>query len=393
MAQLIFKCPYLKGGGKNISHLTNMTKYISTRKGVEKIEHEHRNLPTTKKQKNLIKDILKDFPSTKNLFEYDEYKDMPTIETASDFITTAINLNYDAASKKENYVNYIANRPQVEKITRHGLFTEGNEEVNLSKVAKEVSKHEGNVWLPIIALKRDDAERMGYDNAQSWKLLLEQEVINIAENLKIPINNFRWYAAYHNHSHHPHIHMICYSTNPREGFLTKVGIRNIKSNLMQHIYGQELNLIYKDKSQRRDSLKRESKKAIDEIFSKVTNGDFDKNEIIVKQLLKLSKRLQDCKGKKVYGYLPQSIKKIVDSITDEIGKEPTVAKAYDLWFDLQKNITLNYTDKGTAKPPLSSQKEFRSIKNHIIQVADNLSKLILQENIGVEEVKKKIAEI
>ena len=393
MPQLIFKCPYISGGGKNVSHLKNMTNYISTREGVEKITIKDQNAPSTKKQKELIKNILKDFPNTKNLFEYGEYKSQPTVETASDFITTAINLNYDLAAKKENYVNYIANRPQVEKITEHGLFTSGDEKINLSKVAKEISEHEGNIWLPIIALKREDAERMGYDNANSWKLLLEQQAINIAENLKISLSNFHWYAAYHNHPHHPHVHMICYSDNPKEGFLTKLGIKNIKSKLMNHIYENDLELIYSQKSEIRDKLKEESEKAMDEIHRKILNRDFTSNDNLEKNLLKLSERLNDVKGKKVYGYLPQSIKKIVDSIVDELCKEPSIQKSYDIWFELQKELSQNYTDKIIEKPPLSAQKEFKSIKNYIIKVADELSMMNQKKDIDFCESYDKQNEI
>lgn len=383
MAQLIFKCPYLKGGGKNISHLTNMTKYISTRKGVEKIDLKYRNIPATKKQKNLIKDILKDFPNSKYLFEYNEYKDMPTIETASDFISTAINLNIDVASKKENYVNYIANRPQVERISSHGLFTAGDKKIILSQVAKEVSEHKGNVWLPIIALKREDAERTGYDNAESWKLLLEQFAIDLAKNLKISDTNFRWYAAYHNHENHPHVHMICYSTNPKEGFLSKTGIKNIKSELMKSIYGHELELIYAEKTQQRDRLKEESKKSIREIFARLEKNETNQNNNLEKMFLELSEKLKTVKGKKVYGYLPQCVKKIVDNIADELCSEPSIQKAYELWWQIQNDISNNYSDRDIPKLPLSKQKEFKSIKNHIIKSAVDFS---LKNNLEGEKI-------
>ena len=151
MAQLIFKCPYLKGGGANATHLKHITNYISTREGVEFLTAENGNLPATKKQQDFIVTLTKEFPNSKTLFEYEDYLQNKTIENASDFISMALEYNIDKVAKKENYVDYIANRPMVEKLSTHGLFTAGDDKIVLSKVANEVANHEGNVWLPIIA--------------------------------------------------------------------------------------------------------------------------------------------------------------------------------------------------------------------------------------------------
>ena len=371
MAQLIFKCPYIKGGGRNTSHLTHIANYISTRDGVEFIRNENR--PATKKQEKLINEIIKDFPNSKTIFEYADYMQNKTVGNASAFISMALEYNIDRACKKENYVDYIANRPMVEKISSHGLFTAGDGEIILSQVAQSVANHDGNVWLPIIALRREDAVKSGFDNAQSWKLLLEQYALEIAKNLKIPDKNFRWYAAFHNHNHHPHVHMICYSTNPKEGFLTPVGIKNIKSGLMQSIYGDELKILYAEKSMKRDELKAESKKAVEHLFSKIAGGEIHATKL-EQMLLELSENLKHTDGRRVYGYLPPRTKELVDAITDELTKEPSIAKAYDLWYELQNKVANNYSDKEIPKLPISQQKEFKSIKNHIIAQADVLSK-------------------
>lgn len=372
MAQLIFKCPYLKGGGANASHLIHLTNYIATRDGVEFLTAENRNLPATKKQEEFICQLLKDFPSSKNIFEYDDYLKDKTIANASEFISMALEYNIDRVAKKENYVDYIATRPLVEKISSHGLFTAGDDKIVLSKVAEKIANHEGNVWLPIIALKGEDAVRSGFDSLESWKLMLEQYVLEIAKNLKIPDSNFRWYAAFHHHKN-PHVHMICYSTNPKEGYLSKTGIKNIKSGLMQSIYGSELQMIYAEKTIMRDELKAESRKAVGQLMQSIVRGNME-NENLEKLLVKLSENLKYTKGKRVYGYLPPKTKQLVDEITDELCKQSSVAKAYDLWYKLQYEVVGNYTDKDIPKLPLSKQKEFKSIKNHIIYEADKLPK-------------------
>lgn len=372
MAQLIFKCPYLKGGGANASHLTHLTNYIATRDGVEFLTAENKNLPATKKQEEFISQLLKDFPSSKNIFEYEDYLENKTIANASEFISMALEYNIDRVAKKENYVDYIATRPLVEKISSHGLFTAGNDEIVLSQVVSEIANHNGNVWLPIIALKGEDAKRSGFDNLESWKLMLEQYALEIAKNLKIPDSNFRWYAAFHHHKN-PHIHMVCYSANPKEGYLSKTGIKNIKSGLMQNIYGSELQMIYAEKTIKRDELKAESKKAVEQLMQSIVSGNIQ-TEGIEKLVVELSENLKYTNGKRVYGYLPPRIKKLVDEITDELCKQPSVSKAYNLWYKLQDEVVGNYTDKDIPKLPLSKQKEFKSIKNHIIYEADKLSK-------------------
>ncbi|WMI82431.1 MobP3 family relaxase [Anaerotignum sp. MB30-C6] len=372
MARIIFKCPYLKGGN-NTAHLSNLVKYIATRNGVQKFSAENKNLPATKKQAALIKNILKEFPDSKNLFEYEDYIQNKTIENASDFISIALEHNLDVTAKKENYVDYIANRPRVEKLSSHGLFTSGTEKIVLSKVAEEVAHHEGNVWTPIISLRREDAVSTGFDNVEKWKDFLESYAPTIAENLKIPIEHFKWYAAFHNESHHPHIHMICYSTDIRRGYLTKDGIKNIKSGLVSNIFHNEMKEIYAEQSHRRDNLKAESKKIFLQLIAKMKTGNVQ-NPKLELLLLELAEKLKLTKGKRVYGYLSPKLKNIVDSIVDELAKEKTVSDAYNLWYEMRNEVLKSYSDNPTDPIPLSKQKEFKPIKNFIIFEADKLSK-------------------
>ena len=377
MPRLILKCPYLKGGSENTSaHLGNLVNYIATRDGVDKIRVEDKNLSSTTKQEELIAQIIKEFPSTKNLFEYEDYIKNPTIENASEFIGIAIEQNVDKISKRKNYVDYIANRPRVEKMGKHGLFTGGNDSLVLSRIANEVANHKGNIWTPIISLRREDATRLGYDNAESWHNMLSYYAIDIAESLKIKPENFRWYAAFHNEGHHPHIHMICYSTDPKEGYLTKKGIEKMKSGLVKNIFGQELEGIYIEQSKRRDELKQESREVLIKLITEMKNGIIQ-NSNIEEKLINLSDRLKFTNGKKQYGYLQPQLKGMVDDIVYELSKDERISKAYNLWYEMRNEVLNSYMDSLPDPLPLSLQKEFKSIKNMIIKEADNLYKGII----------------
>lgn len=377
MPRLILKCPYLKGGSERASaHLENLVSYIATRDGVEKIRVEDKNLSSTIKQEELIAQIIKEFPNTKNLFEYEDYIKEPTIENASEFISIAMEENVDKISKRKNYVDYIAYRPRVEKMGKHGLFTGGNDNLVLSRIANEVANHEGNIWTPIISLRREDATRLGYDNAESWHNMLSYYAIDIAESLKIKPENFQWYAAFHNEGHHPHVHMICYSTDPKQGYLTKKGIEKMKSGFVKNIFGQELEGIYIEQSKRRDELKQESRDVLIQLISEMKNG-MVQNSYIEEKLIELAERLKFTRGKRQYGYLQPQLKAMIDEIVDELAKDERVEKAYRLWYEMRNEILHSYMDDLPELLPLSQQKEFKSIKNMIIKEADNINKGII----------------
>ena len=371
MPRVILRCPYLKSG--DTTHKENFVKYIATRDGVQKISVRNKNCPSTRKQEQLITQILKEFPDTKNLFEYEDYLQNKTMENASEFITIALEHNLDVVAKKENYVDYIANRPRVEKLSSHGLFNGGSDEIMLSKVAKEVAEHGGNVWTPIISLRREDAISTGFDNAQRWKDYLSSYAPTIAESLKIPLKELRWYASFHNESHHPHIHMICYSQNPKHGYLDKKGIAKMKSGLVSGIFKSEMTEIYSEQTKRRDVLKAESKKAVEQLIREISLGNLQ-NTQAERLLLELAERLKHTNGKRVYGYLPPNIKQLVDAITDTLAHESAIANAYNLWMATRNEVIASYRDTVEPMLPLSQQKEFKSIKNHIIAEADKLCK-------------------
>lgn len=373
MPRIILKCPYLKGGGEKTSaHLSNLVTYMATRNGVEKLSKTKANLPCTLKQEDLIQQIIKEFPEAKKLFEYEDYIENKTVENASEFISFALEQNLDKIGKRKNYVDYIANRPRVQRMGTHGLFTGGDDKIVLSRTAEEVANHTGNVWIPIISLRRTDAIRTGFDNAESWHNMLSYFAPEIAESMKIQIQNFRWYAAFHNESHHPHVHMVCYSTNPAEGYLTKKGIEKMKSGLVKYIFKNEMQEIYEQQTQRRDQLKNESRDVLLKLIQEMKSGTVN-NPKIEELFLHLSERLKSTTGKKVYGYLGANLKAIVDELIDELSKEPIVAKAYELWYEMREEVLHSYMDELPEQLPLSQQKEFKSIKNMIISEAEQFS--------------------
>ena len=375
MPRLIFKCPHIKGGTtSSASHLGNYVKYMATRDGAERVQWEQDQQPATEQQKKLVAQIVRDFPLSCGMFEYEDYQTSPTQGNASDFITRALEENFDRAAKRKNYIQYIANRPHAQRIGAHGLFTSADGPLTLSQVAEAVSSHPGTVWLPIISLRREDAARLGYDNAESWRNLLSSYAMEMAQGLKIPWEDFRWYAAFHNESHHPHIHMVCYSADPTKGFLTKQGIADIKSGLAKELFRNELTELYRQQTQRRDSLNQDAEAVMQELLRRMEDGTAD-NPRMEELMTHLADRLRFTSGKKQYGYLKAPLKAVVDEIVDELAKDPRVTNAYDLWYQMREEVLRTYRNDLPERLPLSQQKEFKRIKNMVIQEAVRLGEL------------------
>lgn len=369
MPRLIFKCPYIKGGTSAASaHLENYVTYVSTRNGVEKTDPGLSQSPVTAKQQQIIKQILRDFPLSAGMPEYEDYLSMPTSGNASEFINRALEDNVDRIAKLDNYLRYIATRPRTQRMGSHGLFTGAKDHLVLEQVADAIANHPGKVWLPIISLRREDAARLGYDKAEEWQALLSKYAMEMAAAMKIPWEDFRWYAAFHDAPHHPHVHMVCYSADPAKGFLTKQGIAQIKSGLAKEIFRQELTEIYQRQTQRRDALNEDARSVMEQLIRQIQDGAEANNRI--EQLMEhLADRLQHTGGKKQYGYLKAPLKAVVDAIVDELAKEPSVAAAYDLWYELREEVLRTYKDDLPERLPLSQQKEFKRIKNIVIEEA------------------------
>ena len=243
--------------------------------------------------------------------------------------------------------------------------------VDMAAVMKELSEYSGNIWTHIISLKREDAERLGYDNAKAWRNLLRTHRNEIATAMNIPPGDFRWYAAFHDEGHHPHVHMMAWSAKPGQAYLNQEGIRKIKSELTQDIFQGELLHLYEQKSSPRGELVRKSRKALLELTKRM-RSEFCDSPTMENKLLELSRSLETVKGKKVYRYLKKSVKAQVDAVVDELAKLPEVEECYELWWRLQCQMEYLYSEQEKMRPPLSQVKEFRAIKNAVIREAERI---------------------
>lgn len=365
MARLIVKSPYIKcGGGQNASGYLN---YIATRERVEIVPDDR---PPTRKQEQLIQKLVKDFPETNELLEYDDYKNAPTKANASSFITLTLEQNWSRVQSTEGYAKYIATRPRAERLGSHGLFGDADH-VSLDTAMDELSHYTGNVWTHIISLKREDAMRLGYDHAAAWRTLLRAHRNDIAAAMNIDPRDFRWYAAFHNEGNHPHVHMMAWSATPGQAYLDRDGIRQIKSTLTNQIFQQELLHLYEEKSVSRDELVHQTRQAMLELAQRMRDGlcicpDAEKG------LWDLSQKMNGVQGKKVYGYLSKTLKQLVDEVVDAMEKLPTVNECYQKWWELQCQLNDYYSEQQRQRPPLSQQKEFRQIKNAVIREAEHI---------------------
>ena len=365
MARLILKSPYLKCDGSH--SVSGYLQYIGTRERVEILPDDR---PPTRKQEQLITKLTKDFPEARELGEYFDYKDKPTKANASVFITRALEENWSAVQQSDGYMKYIATRPRAERLGDHGLF--GDEDaVGLEKAMLELDQYTGNVWTHILSLKREDAACLGYDNAKTWMNLLRANRNDIAAAMNIPPNHFRWYAAFHDEGDHPHVHMMAWSTQPEEAYLTREGIRNIKSKLTNQIFHQEMLHTYEQKSQSRDELVREARHAIRKLTQEMARS-ICTEPAIEQKMAQLAGQLETVKGKKSYGYLPKSVKKTVDEVVDRLEDIPAVKACYAQWYALQSKVESYYHDKPRERKKLSQEKEFRQIKNAVIQEAERI---------------------
>ena len=368
MARFILKWRYIRSGSPK--HNQNLVKYIATREGVEKCDESWKHQPATQEQQRLIKELIEDFPDSIQNFEYQDYIAAQTKSTASEFINHTIEENVDLIGKKENYVRYIAMRPRVEKQGSHGLFTQNDEVINLSEVARTVAEHEGAVWTTILSLRREDAERLGYDNAKAWRDMLRGQADKLAKAMGIPLLDLRWYGAFHNEGSHPHLHLISYSVG-KEPYMTEQGLLRFKSDFAGEIFKHDLYHIYQDQTAHRDELRRTGREKMADIVKQINSGVYE-NEIVTIILRELVRELDHYKGKMVYGYMPKKAKNLIDGIVDELAKDERIAELYSLWYEQRDHIIRTYQDTMTQRIPLSQNKEFKTIKNAVIQEALNI---------------------
>ena len=362
MARLIQKSGYIKNG-----KASGYMEYVATRDGVEIIQSTE---PVTKKQERFIKRLLKDFPDAKELFEYSDYLQTPNRGTASAFIATALDTHLHEVESESGYMSYIAQRPRAEKHGGHGLFSEADT-TELKAAKAELKAHSGKVWTFIFSLRREDAERLGYNKAAAWRNLLRQESAAIAEAMRIHPNDFRWYAAYHDEGHHPHVHMMVWSAEPEKGYLTREGIATMRSRMTNAIFHEEMKELYIKK----DAAYKESIQTAKEsllLYIRMLENSESADPVIEQKLWELSHALEQVDGKHVYAYLPKEVKTQVDEIMERLAQLPEVAACYDQWWRLKDEIAGYYGRNTPPHQPLVQQKEFRTIKNFIIREAETL---------------------
>ena len=317
MAKFIFISPYLKGG-KDAAKLSHRTRYIATREGVELLQGDN------------------------------------------------------ALTERENFLDYVAHRPGVKRDGEHGLWDANGKVKNLSAAVREVAEHEGVVWTPVVSMRRADAERLGYTDVENWRAVVNASINEIAEGYKIAPNHLRWYAALHEKEKHVHIHMVIFSTDPKEGYLTRQGIRTVKSAFARHIFEQDLICTYQRQTEYRDTLQQEAAEKMSQLVERMS-GEAIHSEKLELLTGELAERLRNVEGRKVYGYLPPQVKQLVDAIVDELARDERVAEAYSLWQEMRDEVCRIYSSKPPERQPLSRQKEFKPVRNMVIREALKLA--------------------
>ena len=370
MAKVIFISPYIKGG--QTAKRVNLVHYVATREGVEVLTDDTKKLPPTKKQKEYIARLLRGFPQGRELFEYEDYREMPTRETASELIEQLYEQFVEPLDKKENFIDYVSNRPGVKKLGEHGLWNVHGKVPVLAEVMREVAEHPGNVWTPVVSIRREDAERLHFTSTEKWRNVVMDVLPDIAKGYKISLENLQWYAALHEKEKGYHIHMVIYSSNPKQGYLNKQGIRSVRSAFTTHMFKEELHCLYARQTEARNTLQADAHLQMQKLIYQMEHGEI-RNEKIEKLITELSERLQETTGRKVYGYLPPRVKRIVDEIVDELAKDERVAQAYEMWQQMRDEVCRSYSNTPPERLPLSQQKEFKPIRNMVIREALNLS--------------------
>ena len=373
MARLIQKTGFI--GRKSAG---GYMKYIATREGVEVLNDKG---SATEKQKEMVSKLLKDFPDMRDSFEYEDYKQAPTLHTASALISAALDSHMQNLQSENGYLKYIATRPGAEKHGAHGLFGR-RENTNLTAAMHDLTAHNGNVWTIIYSLHREDAERLGYNNAAAWRKLLVSQQNKFAEAFHIPASALHWYAAYHDADTHPHIHMMIWAD--QETVLKRDAVVKLRSAMTNSIFQAELENLYI----RKDIAYKDVTEAAREIMREIVDrmeSTAEPPASIQQKLLELALELRTVGGKKQYAYLKKPLKDMVDSIVDELEKLPEVAAYYSVWNGLRDTLEGYYKNRPRQHNPLSQQKEFRAIKNAIIQEAERLRQQMEQARTASEQ--------
>lgn len=364
MPKIIVTSRYLKSGASK--NLKNYVKYIATRPNAVAVNDQ--SAPATQNQQALIASLVKDFPDSVTSTEYLQYAADKTHQNASALIDSVMEENVDRVVMREKYIEYLAHRPGAVKVSGHALFGQTDDPIDLNAAANEIANHRGNVWTHVVSLRRADAQQMGYDTLDAWRDLVRRQMPNIAKQMKIDLNNLRWYAVFHDKETNPHVHIVVYSADPREGFLTEYGIEKIRSGFANDVYADELHHLYEQQTDVRDLLKKNTAGQMRELTARIAASDYGKDELST-LLMKLKTQLANTKGKKVFGYLPKDVKQTVDVIFAMLAAHPDIKKMYALWCEMEQRKHDVYSSAKVDFPPLTENPQFKSVKNMIVKAA------------------------
>lgn len=355
-------------------HVAALVEYCGTRETVAlNIAEDRKDLPATNKQIETLNEFFDLVEDYKETLEYDDYIKAPTRQNASELISRLSELLYindTGFDEVSNLVEYAAKRPGAVKVGEHGLFS-SFENVDLENAKNELSTHKGNIWTEVYSLRREDADRLGYDSQKPWRDLVMLNIDKIAKAHRIKPENLRWYAAMHNTSHHPHIHLFVYSTDPTEGFLNQKGIEDLKSAFATKVFANELEEIYSQKDYYKKQLNTEAKNALSKLLANPeTSFENEKLNEIANKMLTLSQRYI---GKAVYGFQPKEVKAIVNDIEHSlVSDNPLLSKLYGEWCNQQFNIERLYVNNPNIDYPIENNPTFTTIKNTIMKQAQAL---------------------
>ena len=363
MARIIVSCRFKK----NPKALANLVRYIGTREGVEKMPDTGRYEFASKSQMQLVQTVANKFPASKRFLEYEDYDLFPTKENAAEYLNAVAERYADRVGELKTLVRYISERPGVEKMGSHGLFTQLDVPIDIDEVADRIANHDGIVWNEVISLRREDAERLHYNNAATWRDLVRRNMNEIALAHRIKVDALRWYGAFHNTTHHPHIHLIIYSVG-QEGYLSENGIRQLRHTFGQDIFrGEQYKLATIE-----TGFRNEIRSKMNELLEQVDNRENIPNlDYYLRLLSAVKEKVRSAKGKKLYGYLPRETKQFVDFALREFAKDDCIKQLYEQWIRANKEKLSLYYDPKDNDPDLPVEKnpEFRSLKNAIIRTA------------------------
>ena len=362
MAKIIVSCRFRKSA----KDTADLIRYMATREGVEKLPNGQKYNLATSKQHELILSVVKNYPQSKKFLEYDDYYAMPTIENANEFLDAVAERYADRADELKGLVNYISNRPGVEKLGSHGLFTQFDVPIDLDSVAERVAAHDGVIWTEVVGLRREDAERLHFNNADAWENLVRRNMNEIAKAHRIKVEDLEWYGAFHNTTHHPHIHLIIFSKG-QEGFLSEKGIKELRRAFGQDIFRDEQYKLATIETGYRNELKDQLSELLQQIQLRQSIPNADYYLLLLK---KIRDEVQQQKGKKLYGYLPKKTKKLVDFALREIARDNSISQIYSKWNEINREkLSLYYDTKDKPDVPIEKNTELRSLKNLLIRTA------------------------